>query len=85
MEEEKFIKAMKIVNELDDLKSQTKSLSGGHWDDVSIELKTGYYDMGHALKKNATFKGEIGERIGDAVRDIIAQRIEHLEKEFKEL
>lgn len=86
MDKEKFERAKLITNEIEDLKSQLKSLEGSHWDKgVIIEVKTGYSDMGRDLHARANFDGVVGLAIGMDVRTIIENRINKLEDEFKSL
>lgn len=86
MDQEKFERAILIANEIEDLKSQLKSLEGSHWDKgVIIEVKTCYSDMGRDLHARANFDKEVGSRIGAAVRTIVENRIKELEDEFESL
>lgn len=86
MDKEKFERAKLITDEIEDLKSQLKSLEGSHWDKgVIIEVKTGYSDMGRDLHARANFDDVVGLAIGMSVRTIIENRINKLEDEFKSL
>lgn len=86
MEKEKFERAKLITNEIEDLKSQLKSLEGSQWDKgVIIEVKTGYSDMGRDLHARANFDDVVGLAIGMSVRTIVENRIKKLEDEFNAL
>lgn len=86
MDKEKFERAKMITNEIEDLKSQLKSLDKSHWDKgVIIEVKTGYSDIGRDLHARANFDNVVGLAIGMSVRTIVENRINKLEDEFKSL
>ena len=86
MDKEKFERAKMITDEIEDLKSQLKSLDKSHWDKgVIIEVKTGYSDMGRDLHARANFDNVVGLAIGMSVRTIVDNRINKLEDEFKSL
>lgn len=86
MDKEKFERAKLIANEIEDLKSELKSLEGARWTQgVNLKVKTGYLDMGMDLHARANFDKEVGRRIGGAVRTIVENRIKELEEEFKSL
>ena len=86
MDKEKFERAKLITNEIEDLKSQLKSLEGSHWDrGVIIEVKTGYSDMGRDLHARANFDYVVGIAIGMSVCTIVENRIKKLEDEFNAL
>lgn len=86
MDKEKFEIAKIIISEIEDLKSELKSLEGSCWTQgVKLEVKTGYSDMGRDLTARATFNGIVGTAVGNAVRSIVENRISQLEKQFNDL
>lgn len=85
MEEEKYKKALEIKGKIFSLQKNLEDLKGGHWDEVRVELKTGYSDMGMDLTRSTTFDEEIGYKIRDFINDIISHKIAELEKEFETL
>lgn len=85
MDIEKYNEAVKIKDEIDDLESELKSLKAGQCNDIKIELKTGYSDMGRDFTTTARFKGDTAAEIYMAISDIIKRRIAQLEQQFDEL
>ena len=73
-------------NATEDLKKQLENINNGAWHlGCEIILKTGYSDMGHDYTTKANFKGDIGTKVVQAIRDIVSSHIEILDKEFEEL
>jgi hypothetical protein len=85
MEEEKYKKALEIKSKIFQLQRNLEDLKGGCWDNIQIELKTGYSDMGMDITRSTIFDEEIGYKIRDFINDTISNKIAELEKEFEKL
>lgn len=85
MNVEKFAEALKIKSERDHLEAELHSLKGGRWNEVQIELKTGYCDMGSDITRRATFKDDVAMEICEAIDNIVKAHIARFEKQFNEL
>lgn len=85
MKEEKYKRAVEIKGKIYSLQKNLEDLKGGYWDNVRIELKTGYSDMGMEITRSTVFDEEIGYKIRDFINDIISNKIAELEKEFENL
>ena len=85
MEEEKYKKALEIKSKIFQLQRNLEDLKGGYWDNIRIELKTGYSDMGMDITRSTIFDEEIGYKIRDFINDTISNKIAELEKEFEKL
>ena len=85
MDTEKFNSAIDLRGKIDRLNNNLFDLKGGQWDEIKIELKTGYSDMGRDLTCKTTIKGKIGWEIEAAIKKIITEHIDELEAQFNEL
>lgn len=85
MDVEKFNSAIDLRGKIDCLNNNLSDLKRGLWDEVKIELKTGYSDMGHDLTCKTTIEGQIGWEIEAAIKKIITEQIDKLEAQFNEL
>lgn len=85
MEEEKYKRAVDIKGRIYSLQRNLEDLKGGYWDEVRIELKTGYSDMGMDFTVSTTFDEEVGNELHNFIVDTIKNKINNLEKEFEEL
>ena len=85
MKEEKYKRAVEIKGKIYSLQKNLEDLKGGYCDNVRIELKTGYSDMGMDITRSTVFDEEIGYKIRDFINDIISNKIAELEKEFENL
>lgn len=82
---EKYNVAVKIQDERDSLELAQKRMKNGLCDEIKIELKTGYADMGRDITFNVKFKGDIAMDIYMAIDNILIKRIAQLEQQFNEL
>jgi hypothetical protein len=85
MEEEKYKRALEIKGKIFSLQRNLEDLKGGYWDEVRIELKTGYSDMGMDIVRSTVFDEEIGIQLHNFIVDTINKKIDDLEKEFEAL
>lgn len=85
MDVEKFNSAIDLRGKIDCLNNNLSDLKRGLWNEVKIELKTGYSDMGRDLTCKTTINGEIGWKIEAAIKKIITEQIDELEAQFNEL
>ena len=85
MDVEKFNSAIDLRGKIDCLNKNLSDLKRGLWDEVKIELKTGYSDMGRDLTCKTTIEGQIGWEIEAAIKKIITEQIDKLEAQFNEL
>lgn len=85
MDKEKFEQALQIREDIEKLTKELRRLSDGQWNDLTIELPTGYYNNGDPITRYANFTGQIGVEIGEAVKEIVTSYINELETRFNEL
>ena len=85
MDIDKYNEAVKIKDEIDDLESELKRMKQSLCNDIKIELKTGYADMGRDLTNTVRFQGDTAVEIYKAISDIIKGRLAQLEQQFDEL
>lgn len=83
MTNEEYKKIASINGELSTLEDLLKTMKGcSPSSGMSIEVKTGYSDMGHDITRTIDMKNDIALDCFCAIRKVIESRLEVVQKKF---